>query len=396
MINERSVEENILTKINQIVDEVQREGVTFDDHHIFPDIYFDKLVDNKLHTLTIDAYYGGESLGIETITKVIFHLAKACPSTALCAAMHYYTLGVLDSVLSPSLKHSVFQDMWENGQFTASFNQPNVTLLTKNQNYQNSTKIRIDRENDCFVLNGQKLIVSGITRFKYLPVYGYQEDAKTRFNTTAIMLTKDDPGVEVLDTWRLSGMRSTLSHNVVLRDVRVPLDRIIGREGYAIEDTMKSIYWSRATISAVYLGIAFAAIEYIKEVLKKKTDYITGRSAAFLPGNQFTVAEMLVQFETGYNTLFAFARAVDSQNQDSEKLFQSAAITKLYIDRIANETVKSAMNIEGAASLIEGSFLEKLYRDVKASSFHQPSEHLIKEMISKRYLGILPGKTRWV
>lgn len=51
-------------------------------------------------------------------------------------------------------------------------------------------------------------------------------------------------------------MRSTLSHNVILRDVRVPLDRIVGREGYAIEDTMQSIYWSRSTISAVYLGIA--------------------------------------------------------------------------------------------------------------------------------------------
>lgn len=79
----------------------------------------------------------------------------------------------------------------------ASFNQPNVTLLTRGQDNQNATRSRIDRENDCFVLNGQKSMVSGITRFKYLPVYGYQDSLKTNFNITGIMLSKDDPGVEV-------------------------------------------------------------------------------------------------------------------------------------------------------------------------------------------------------
>lgn len=383
--------------VDNIIFEVSKRGVIFDNHSIFPDIYFDELVRVKAHTLPLSEQFGGKSFGLEEITKVVFQLAIACPSTALCAAMHYYTLGVIQDIISPEFKNELFSDMWENGHFTTSFNQPNSSVVQLNQDYHTSTNINIIRKDDGYLVNGIKLTASGVTRFKYLPIFGFQDGVKkSRFGITALMLKNDDSGVSVSESWKLSGMRSTLSHNVLLRDVYVPSNRIIGREGFGIEDTLKSIYWSRATISSVYLGIASRAINHVTEILKKKKDKYSGRSLSFMPGVQFTFADMLIEYETAYNQLSTFVKQVDAGNLTSDQLLQKASITKYYVTKVANNIVYKAMELEGSSSLSMGNLLEKLYRDVRAASFHQPSEDLVKELISKKALGIIPSKSRWL
>lgn len=382
--------------LEKMLNEIEQQEVSFDDHSVFPHLFFDMFYRYRLHTLTIGEAYGGKRFGLESICKVILQVAQVCPSAALCAAMHFYTIGVLDQVLTQAQKDDIYTDIWKNGHYMASFNQPNVTLFLKNQDYRHSTRITIIKERDGYVVNGIKPYTSGAVRFKYFPIFGFQDGVKTKFGLTALMLSKNDPGIEIIDDWKLSGMRSTLSHTLQFHNVRVPADRLIGREGLGIEDTMQTVFWSRATISAVYLGIASSVIQYIRRHLKEKRDRISDRSAAFLPGNQYAVADMLIQYETAYNQLFSFARHVDSGTCGSDQLMQSAAVTKSYIDHVSNSIVTSAMNLQGISALMEGGFLEKCYRDVKAASFHQPSDLLLKEMLAKRFLGIFPGKTRWV
>lgn len=377
-----------------------KETSHFYDHHSrLPKTNFEALVNHKLHTLPLEPQFGGKRYSFLGISSLITNIAIACPPTALCLAMHYYTLAGLRDVSTFPLKEKVFKDVWDEGQFVASFNQPNVVMVQRNQNYRDSSTITIEKVRGGYLVNGVKPTVSGAKYYKYYPVYGHQSDVGSRFGLTALLLTKDDPGVEVQDSWNLAAMRSTGGDSIRFHNVFVPENRLIGREGYGIEDTPSMIFWSRLAISSVYLGIAKSAVEYTVDVLKRKKDLISKRSAAFMPGNQFRYADMRIKLETAISQLQMYGKHAEEEAQTgsyTEDLYQKAAITKYVVSKAANEIVWMAMEMEGSASMQEGSKLEKLYRDVRAATFHQPSEDLLKEILAKRALGIITTQSRWV
>jgi len=397
-VNELVKEVNFEKKMDLLIGQFKETSEDYDCHSRLPKANFDALVNHKLHTLPLEPRFGGRDYSFLSISSLLTNIATACPSTALCLAMHYYTLAGLRDISIFPLKESVFKDVCEEGQFVASFNQPNVVMVQRNQNYRDSSTITIEKVREGYLVNGVKPTVSGAKYFKYFPVYGYQNDVGGRFGLTALLLTKDDTGVEVQDSWNLAAMRSTGGDSIRFHNVFVPENRLIGREGFGIEDTPSMVFWSRLAISSVYLGIAKTAVEYTVDVLKRKKDFISKRSAAFMPGNQFRYADMRIKLETAISQLQMFGRQAEHEAQTgsySEDLHQKAAITKYVVSKAANEIVWMAMEMEGSASMQEGSKLEKLYRDVRAATFHQPSEDLLKEILAKRSLGIITTQSRW-
>ncbi|WP_159882678.1 acyl-CoA dehydrogenase family protein [Paenibacillus puerhi] len=364
----------------------------------FPHENFTELAQKGLHTLTLGEAYGGHSIGFENTFELISELAAGCGSTALCLAMHYYTLAGLGTMTDNAMLAGVFRDIQHNGEYMSSFNQPNVMLLTARVAPKDMVKIEVRRTNGGYIVNGRKAFVSGCERFKYLPIYGYQEDTGTRLGMTALMVTRDDSGVTIDEAWRSTAMKGTKSHHVTLDEVFIPEDRLIGREGHAIEDTNELSHWSRLAISSVYQGIAQAAFDHVVSVLGKKRDMYSQTPLAFMPGSQFTLAEMRIKLETAANQLRMFARRADREREQgrfTDDLFQQSLITKYYVTHMANEIVWQAMQLDGMSALNEGELLERLYRDVRAATYHQPGDDLLKELLAKKTLGVVSVKNRW-
>lgn len=298
---------------------------------------------------------------------------------------------------NPMLRE-MFRDISERGEFISSFNQPNVMSQFNRASGVDLVKVKIDKVEGGYRINGRKHFVSGCERFKYLPVYGYQENTKSKLGMTALMVTRDDPGVEVKTAWNLSAMKASMSHHVELNDVFVPEERLIGREGYGVEDTNELSYWSRLAISAVYQGISKSAVDYTISIMKRKRDLYSQTNLATMPGPQFTLADMKIQLEVASNQMRGFARQADEERVSgdfTDDLFQKSLITKYYVTNIANEIVRLAMQVEGMASLSQGGLLERLHRDVRAATFHQPTDDLLKEILAKRTLGVVTLRNRW-
>lgn len=370
----------------------------YDSSSQFPHVHFEEIVKMNYHTLPLPEKFGGKDYGFEATFKVLVELASGCASTALCMAMHYYTIAGLSRMKDNPMLEQVFHDIHKNGEFMSSFNQPNVMSQFNRASGFDLVKVKIEKVEGGYLINGQKNFVSGSERFKYLPVYGFQEGLKSKLGMTALMVTRDDPGVTIDQAWNLSAMKATMSHHVRLQDAFVPEDRLIGREGFAVEDTNELSHWSRLAISSVYQGIAKAALEHITSFMKKRKDLYSQASLAVMPGPQFKLAEMKIKLDTAENQLLSFAREADKERkygQFSDRLFQSSLVTKYYVTNTAIEIVHLAMQIEGMSSLNQGSVLERLHRDVRAATFHQPTDDLLKELIAKRLLGVVSLRNRW-
>ncbi|MFE9279562.1 acyl-CoA dehydrogenase family protein [Paenibacillus glucanolyticus] len=375
----------------------------YDRNRTFPHVNFDEIVEHNLHTVTLERDYGGREYGFRQLAEALVAIGSGCPSTALCMAMHYYTLGGLRNVLSPEMKEEWFRAVERSGEFTTSFNQPNIPVGPIGADGgRGMSSITVKSTNDGYVVNGIKPFVSGCERFYYFPILAFHEDMSplTTYPISALLLTKDDQGVTILDnSWDYSGMKATKSHSISLQDVFVPKHRLIGREGYGIEDTSSLAYWSRLAVSAVYIGAAQRAVEYVTALVKRKTDSLSRKPLAQMPGTQFSYAEMLIQMETAYNQLFAYADFADQcleKGEYPEDLLKKALITKAYVSKTVNEVVWNAMQMEGMASFKEGGVLERLYRDVRAATFHQPSDDLLHEVLAKKSLGVISLRNRWL
>ncbi|CAM4434258.1 acyl-CoA dehydrogenase family protein [Paenibacillus tarimensis] len=365
----------------------------------FPEENIQLIAALGLHAAPLSKHDGGLDAGFVETSWLIAEFAKGCPSTALCMAMHYYTLAALKDKLPEAISEEVLRDVQHNREFFSSFNLANVTTFHPGFDYRDSVSVKIRKADSGYLINGFKKFVSAAERFKYLPVLGSQEDAgKSFYGLTALLLQKNDPGVTVEKTWDLSGMRATLSHDVYFKDVWVPVDRRIGREGCGLEDTSNEYYWSRLAISSVYLGIAQAAVEYAADIIRAKKDWISQKPVATMPGAQFAYADLRIKLETAGSQLLAYASQADEElrlGKFSNELYQKALITKYVLSNTVNEIVWEAMQMEGIRSLARGSMLERLFRDARAATFHYPSNDLLKEMLAKTSLGIVSINGRW-
>jgi len=119
---------------------------------------------------------------------------------------------------------------------------------------------------------------------------------------------------------------------------------------------------------------------------------------AVMPGPQFALADIRIRLETSFSQLLTFARQADSECEEgrfTDDLFQQSLVTKYYVTNQANEIVGKAMRIEGMNALNEGGLLERLYRDVRAATFHQPGDDLLMELLAKKSIGVMTLKNRW-
>lgn len=387
-----------------LFEEMFKNANMYDQNESFPHDNFKGIADEELHLVTLPVELGGKGYTPEQTSKLITEISSYCSSTGLCIAMHYYTLAGLESHIDNPYVRNMFQEIATKGKFITSFNQPNVMLTAaiSSKEKQAYTSIQINKVAGGYIVNGIKPYVSGIECASYIPIFGDQigfEEDGFDLGITALILEKRDKGVIIEEeSWNLSGMRASKSNNVILENVFVPEERVIGRPFYGIEDTSELVYWSRLAISSVYHGISIASFNHTKDLVKQRTDRISKKALSFLPGVQFKVADMKIKLDTSFSQLLNYSNQLEEAlklNRFPNDLNITSMVTKAYISNAANDIVWDAMQIEGMGSLNKGNLLERLYRDVRAATFHQPTEDLLKELLAKKTLGVITRKNRW-
>ncbi|MGF7050446.1 alkylation response protein AidB-like acyl-CoA dehydrogenase [Paenibacillus sp. DS2015] len=392
--------QDVKDTVNRVKQVFAERSAEYDRSGEFPFANYRLIVENQLHAIILPEKYNGMNLNCEGLSGMLTTLATGCGPTSLALAMHYYSLGGFKSIFSDELKDQVFPDVSQNGKFFASISNPNVLLVQDREQIRATTRLKSERVDGGFVVNGVKNYVSGSPVITYLPIYCVTTNSsRYSYGITALLSKIDCEGIKINSTWNLNAMRCTASNLVEFKNVFIPDNCLIGREGYGIEDTQDLIYWFRVAFISVYLGIAQAAFDYIVKAVHEKRDPISNKPISFLPGVQFTIAELKIKLDVCQSHLIHCAQMLDglsSHREVEEELYLKTLISKQFITKEVNEIVWSCMQILGMESMREGHLLERLYRDVRAATFHPPSEDILKEAIGKKVLGILPMRNRWV
>jgi len=191
------------------------------------------------------------------------------------------------------------------------------------------------------------------------------------------LLARDE--FEILDTWHVSGMRGSGSHDVACEDVFVPEERMTGVffEPMHADSTLYRLpAFSRLAYNKVGVstGIARAAIDHFKALASTHKRRASGVPLSERPDVQLAVAEA----ETRLRSARAFVLDAVSQVWDATESGRGAtneerALVHLACANAAAESVAAVdlvCNVAGTASLFESNPLERCQRDVRVVPQH--------------------------
>ena len=145
-------------------------------------------------------------------------------------------------------------------------------------------------------------------------VWGATADDDARIGW--FLVPGDAPGVSIEESWDHLGMRASASHDVVLDDVRIPLDHGFG---LGVPGAAPAIGRDAATVGAmlvlllsVYLGVAQAARDWLVSYLHARVPANLGAPLASLPRMQSAVGEIEARLVTSRRLLTSLARDLDA------------------------------------------------------------------------------------
>lgn len=205
--------------------------------------------------------------------------------------------------------------------------------------------------------------------------------------------------VKIVDTWNVSGLRGTGSHDFEANDVFVPEHRFIrmpfGPSPYPGKLYQFPFFGFLATvIASSALGIARSAVDELERVARTKTPFGMMSTLATRPSAQIAAAEAEAALRSARAFLFESVREIWERVEAG----QPVSVEQRATLRIAatNATTSCARAVDlaytagGASAMYAKSPLQRCFRDVHAITQHYavaPNDH---ELCGKILLGAEP------
>ncbi len=322
--------------------------------------------------LTIPQEYGGEGGGVYEMVLAQRYLARGDGSTALAIGWHLFKLGQLAE--TRPWEEAVFERVCRGAVaygylINAAVTEPETGSPSRGGRPTTTAR----REGDGWVIRGRKSFTTGAPVLHYFQVSAAIEGSEVN---GWFLIERGTPGLEIVETWDTLGMRATGSHDLYLRDVRVPDEALVQRFGKGVPSEGPSgngAGWN-LHIPAVYLGIAEAARDFAVDFAVRHGPNSIQGVIGDLPNVQAHLGHMEAVLLGAASTLFTVAERWDAEPRLREALRPAVAGAKVQVMSAALEVVDRAMRVVGAQSLFRSHPLERYYRDVRAGLHNPPME----------------------
>ncbi|MCA0990384.1 acyl-CoA dehydrogenase family protein [Pseudalkalibacillus hwajinpoensis] len=197
------------------------------------------------------------------------------------------------------------------------------------------------------------------------------------------LVSMNQEGVSLEQTWEVLGMRGTRSDDLVLKDVFVPSEALL--EIYDKERKTASLppAWL-LHIPAVYLGIAESAREEAVKFVSSYQPNSLDIPLKDVPHIQDKFGRISLALLSARHFLYSVAEQWDQYPEERMNMQGQLFAAKTQAVKAAMEAVDLSMRIVGGRSLMKKNQLERLYRDVRAGLHNPPSDELTLQVLAMK------------
>ena len=263
-----------------------------------------------------------------------------------------------------------------------------------------STKTTAVRKNGHYVLNGSKIFITHGGVGQVFVITAVTDKSKGTDGISSFILTKDavdldpvaaqgvghDPTLPSLKGFRAGkkedklGWRASDTRELILEDVEVPAENLLGEEGMGFVNFMKTLDAGRIGLAALSLGLAEGAFEAALKYASLRKQF--GKAIAEFQGVQFQLADMATEIEAGKHLMFHAAWLAEHKQPFSKQ----AAMAKLYCSELAMRTTIKAIQIHGGYGYTKEYPVERMMRDAKICEIGEGTSEIQRMVIARNLL----------
>jgi len=222
-----------------------------------------------------------------------------------------------------------------------------------------SMKLRAEKRNDCFVLNGTKMWITNGPDAHTLIVYAKTDPNAGSRGITAFVIENDMAGFSTAQKLDKLGMRGSNTCELVFENCEVPYENILGEEGGGVSILMSGLDYERIVLAAGPLGIMAACMDVVVPYIHEREQF--GQPIGEFQLMQGKIADMYVTM----NACRAYVYAVAKASERGETSRKDAAGCILYAAEKATQMALEAIQVLGGNGYINDYPTGRLLRDAK-------------------------------
>ncbi len=238
------------------------------------------------------------------------------------------------------------------------------------------------KEGGEWVINGSKMFATNGTVAKYMQIFCQTdpENESRHRRYSFILVPTETPGFKATKIRGKMGIRASDTAEIALKDVRVPLENLIGKEGEGFYELMEFFNRTRLHICAQAVGLARAALEDSVRHTKGRRQF--GQAIADFQVTQFKLAEMATRIRAARNLYYEAAWRSDRGKPDHALV----AMAKWFSAKVAVECADEAVQMHGGYGYIDEYRVQRLYRDAKILEIYEGTKEIEKTIVARSLL----------
>ncbi|WP_063737135.1 acyl-CoA dehydrogenase family protein [Streptomyces sp. RTd22] len=328
-----------------------------------------------LLTATAAGRHGGPGAGLADTVRILRALGAGDPAVALVTAMTLFVHAA--EARTPAWPAAAYTDLLaESAVGPALVNALRVEPELGSPIRGGLPATTARRDGDHWLLTGRKIYSTGAVGLSRMLVFARTEppgDEPVRVGS--FIVRAGSPGLAVEPTWDHVGLRASRSDDVVLDSVPVPADDVIGLAEPgdtpgARPDPVTGA-WNALGLTALYLGIAGAARDWLIGFLHERVPTALGAPLATLPRFQSAVGEIETALFGADTLVDTLAARVDAGDPEAA---EQAGAAKVLGTRAAITAVDQALSLTGNHGLTHANPLQRHHRDVLCGRVHTPQD----------------------
>ena len=348
----------------------------WDEEEVFPADALRQAAALGFGGIYVSADLGGSALSRLDAALIFEELAQGCPSTAAYISIHNMVAWMIDAYGAGELRERLLPDLCSMAKF-ASY------CLTEPDSGSDaaSLKTRAVRENDHYVLDGNKAFISGGGRSDVYIVMARTGEGGPS-GISCFLVENGTPGLSFGAKEKKLGWHSQPTAMVILEGCRIPVANRIGAEGQGFKIAMRALDGGRLNIAACSLGGAQFCLDRTVTYMKERKQF--GTRLADFQALGFRIADYATAIEAARLMLHRAASALDLGDPNATRL---AAMAKRLATDTGFDVVNGCLQLHGGYGYLRDHPIERVLRDLRVHQILEGTNEVMRVIVSRDMLG---------
>ncbi len=356
--------------------EIRPVVMEYDESQEFPSEIFRKMAELGFLGIMVPGELEGSGLGALEAALIVEEIARVDPSIALGVAAHNgLCTGHILKFASDELK-SRYIPRLATGASLGAWGLTEPGSGSDAGGMQTTGR----RDGNDWILNGSKNFITHGTVGDIAVIMAVTDREKKANGVSAFVVDKSMPGFYASKKENKLGMRCSDTSSLVLEDVRVPAENLIGEEGMGFKQALQILDGGRVSIAALSVGLAQGALDAALKYANERRQF--GKRLLDFQAIQFKLAMMATELEAA--RLMTYKAAYLKDRGDDYAIEASKA--KYFASEVSVRCATEAVQIHGGYGYIKEYPVEKFYRDSKLLTIGEGTSEIQRIVIARSIL----------